>query len=139
MRIIVEGAFGMLVNKWGILWSPLNCSLAKAILVTRVCCKLHNFCIDERLASDDDSDIPSLVVERVEGTITVVGGQQVTAIKARVLVTKPSVTNDLLPDPLDDEERDTTPESPSARDPRQGIFERVQELALVRPGRMGLQ
>lgn len=46
LRILVEQVFGVIVARWGILWSPLRCSLKKATKIIIVCCKLHNFLID---------------------------------------------------------------------------------------------
>lgn len=47
-RIVVEQSFGILVNRWGILWSALRCRLAKATDVIVVCFKLHNFIMDSQ-------------------------------------------------------------------------------------------
>eukprot|EP01044_Picomonas_judraskeda_P017270 COSAG03_NODE_3216_length_2139_cov_1.792647_1_plen_370_part_00 len=44
----VECAFGEIVRRWQILAAPLETDLAKSMLIFRVCCKLHNFCIRER-------------------------------------------------------------------------------------------
>jgi hypothetical protein len=51
LQILVEQAFGVIVGRWGILWSPMRCTLKKATRVV-VVCKLHNFIIDERLARE---------------------------------------------------------------------------------------
>jgi hypothetical protein len=48
LRIMVEQAFGVVVARWGIIWSPLHSSLAKVSKIIVVCCKLHNFIIDQR-------------------------------------------------------------------------------------------
>ncbi len=48
-RITIERAFGMLVRKFGILWKPLEHSLALNIRIIFVCAKLHNFCIQSWL------------------------------------------------------------------------------------------
>ena len=45
-RQVVERAFGILVARWGIFWRPLKLSLRKIPIVIRVCCKLHNICVD---------------------------------------------------------------------------------------------
>jgi len=42
-RIHIEQTFGMLVARWGVLWRPLRLSVAKSSRVALVCCKLHNF------------------------------------------------------------------------------------------------
>jgi hypothetical protein len=50
LRITVEGAFGMLVHKWGCLRKPLpmNIPVSKQTRLVIGLCKLHNFCIDQR-------------------------------------------------------------------------------------------
>ena len=48
LRIRIECAFGMLVQRWGILRlaMPRNVSIAKTITIVLALAKLHNFCID---------------------------------------------------------------------------------------------
>jgi hypothetical protein len=41
-RITIERAFGMFCRKWGILWRPLEHSIAINSLIIKVCAKLHN-------------------------------------------------------------------------------------------------
>ena len=54
LRINIECCFGMLVNKFAILQSPLlTPKLATACKTFMVCCILHNLCIDERLEQSD--------------------------------------------------------------------------------------
>ena len=43
-RQVIERAFGL--ARWGIFWRPLRFSQADINLIVRVCCKLHNLCID---------------------------------------------------------------------------------------------
>lgn len=45
-RITIERAFGILVRRWGILWRPLEYSIANVTLIIQVCAKLHNRCVD---------------------------------------------------------------------------------------------
>lgn len=65
-RIVVEQTFGILVNRWGILWSPLRCNLMKATSIVVICCKLHNFIMD---TDDDDkfNTIPTHHLNNVHG------------------------------------------------------------------------
>jgi hypothetical protein len=67
-RITIECAFGMLVHRWGILCKPMSTKLpiSKVTSVVRCLCRLHNFCINERLArspsiqqlfTDEDPDV----------------------------------------------------------------------------------
>ena len=45
-RLHVEQAFGILKNRWGILWRPLKHDMENAVKITPAAMKLHNFCID---------------------------------------------------------------------------------------------
>ena len=49
LRITIERAFGVLVHRWSILRGPMNVPLFKVVPVVHALCKLHNYCIDERL------------------------------------------------------------------------------------------
>ena len=55
LRINIECAFGKLVHRWAILRKPLHCNLglAKSTSLVAALCKLHNFCIDRNLTSQD--------------------------------------------------------------------------------------
>jgi DDE superfamily endonuclease len=52
LRILVEQVLGVIVGRWGILWSPMRCTLKKATRIVVVVCKLRNFIIDQRLARE---------------------------------------------------------------------------------------
>ena len=58
LRISIECAFGQLVRRWGILRKalPATMSVAKVSCLVMCLCKLHNFCVEERLARVDGSD-----------------------------------------------------------------------------------
>lgn len=43
----IEQAFGVLVNSWGALWRSISVPVDKATQIFTVCCKIHNFIIDE--------------------------------------------------------------------------------------------
>lgn len=60
-RITIECAFGMLVHRWGVLCKPMSAKLtiSKVTSMVRCLCRLHNFCIDERLGRDVTLDSPS--------------------------------------------------------------------------------
>ena len=49
-RINVECAFGILVQRFGILRRPMSCSLEHVTKVVAVCIHLHNFAIDDGIA-----------------------------------------------------------------------------------------
>jgi DDE superfamily endonuclease len=57
LRIRVEMAFGMLVNKWWIFKSPLMHNTAKASAIIQCAMRLHNLCIAARLKLHGTSDI----------------------------------------------------------------------------------
>jgi hypothetical protein len=46
-RQVIERAFGILVQRWGIFWRPLRISMHNRGVAIRVACKLHNLLIDE--------------------------------------------------------------------------------------------
>ncbi|TMW63873.1 hypothetical protein Poli38472_014783 [Pythium oligandrum] len=73
LRIRVEMAFGILVNKWCILKNPLAIDLNDWPSVIVSCIRLHNFCINERLSRDDDVDLDSLLqdVRQTTGSVCV--------------------------------------------------------------------
>jgi DDE superfamily endonuclease len=52
LRFLVEQVFSVIVGSWGILWSPMRCTLKKATRVVVVVCKLHHVIIDERPARE---------------------------------------------------------------------------------------
>jgi hypothetical protein len=60
LRIMVEQTFGVVVARWGILWSPLRCSRAKASKILVVCCKLHNYIIDQQDKAGITAGVPSV-------------------------------------------------------------------------------
>lgn len=51
VRTKIECAFGVLVDQWGILRKPLSATivLKKVGCLVLALCKLHNFCVDERI------------------------------------------------------------------------------------------
>ncbi|KAE8997919.1 hypothetical protein PF011_g15270 [Phytophthora fragariae] len=53
LRIRIEMAFGLLVNKWQIFKRPLVVDFVKVRKVVKTCMKIHNFCINERLKDKD--------------------------------------------------------------------------------------
>lgn len=57
LRIRVEMAFGLLVNKWRIFKSPLRVGMKHMGKVIHVACILHHWCINERLGQDGGADI----------------------------------------------------------------------------------
>jgi DDE superfamily endonuclease len=67
MRIRIEMAFGMMQGKWSILQRPLGCSMKNMIWLSQGIARLHNYCINERLAeskssfSTPDAEIPRYI------------------------------------------------------------------------------
>jgi hypothetical protein len=46
-RQVIERAFGLLVQRWGIFWRPLKLSMEHRGVAIRVACRLHNICISD--------------------------------------------------------------------------------------------
>ncbi|OWY96807.1 hypothetical protein PHMEG_00032831 [Phytophthora megakarya] len=55
LRIRIEMAFGLLVNKWRILKQPLFVRLRHCWIVISACMRLHNFCITQRCMTANTS------------------------------------------------------------------------------------
>jgi DDE superfamily endonuclease len=73
LRIKIECAFGQLVARWGVLRRaiPSNLGIKKTTSLVICLCRLHNYCINERLAHDARQatviDIPeALAADRLE-------------------------------------------------------------------------
>ena len=62
LQINIECAFGMLVNRWAIMRSPLalNISLSKTTSLVRCICCLYNWLIDQK----DMANLPSTAKDR---------------------------------------------------------------------------
>jgi hypothetical protein len=45
-RQVVERAFGLLVQRWGVFWRALRVQVKRIPLIISVACKLHNICVD---------------------------------------------------------------------------------------------
>jgi hypothetical protein len=45
LRMTIEGSFGMLVNKWGILQGPIRLAIRRAPVFIKACMSLHNLII----------------------------------------------------------------------------------------------
>lgn len=46
-RQVIERAFGLLVQRWGIFWRPLKVNMEHRGVAVRVACRLHNICISD--------------------------------------------------------------------------------------------
>ena len=60
LRINVECAFGMLVQRWGIFWRPLRCKFDRLAVVVTCAMKLHNLCVcraDDCEGLDEDCEV----------------------------------------------------------------------------------
>ena len=59
LRIRIECAFGMLVNRWGLLRRALSSQMSfnRSLLLVMTLCRLHNFCISERLRHKERSQM----------------------------------------------------------------------------------
>lgn len=50
-RQTIERAFGILTQRWGIMWRPFSFSLHRWSIVVMVCMKLNNLCIDRNVVA----------------------------------------------------------------------------------------
>src|SRR5690606_18063955 len=60
MRQVIDRSFGMLTRRFGIFWRPFSFVLRHWHTVVRVCCKLHNLCVER------DVPVPELSTEENE-------------------------------------------------------------------------
>lgn len=82
LRINIECAFGILVQRWGVLWRPMRVSYRKVPRVVELCMMMHNYCTDNSAAPSRrsherdwaDHGLPSLNLNEqfIEGTGRVV-------------------------------------------------------------------
>ena len=72
LRIKIESAFGMLVNRWGILRRdlPAGFGIWKSNSLMRCLCRLHNYCIDHNSARVEKLLCADLVEIRSAGGIS---------------------------------------------------------------------
>jgi len=59
-RITVERAFGILVRRWGCLWSALERRDKDCLLMIIVCVKLHNICVARWRSKNPSSRLPDV-------------------------------------------------------------------------------
>ena len=71
LRINIECAFGMLVNRWGFLRkkAPKNYSIKKTIATVSCLCSLHNFLIDQRCTTPDANTAADALSLAIEGAV----------------------------------------------------------------------
>jgi hypothetical protein len=55
-RQVIECAFGMLIQRFGIFWRPLRVGLAKWSKIVTVCAKLHNLLVSSRIPDVEPRD-----------------------------------------------------------------------------------
>ncbi len=70
LRMTIEGSFGMLVNKWGILQGPIRLKICRAPVVIKACMALHNFIITHDLPQDPRLKPPTRSLSRDNSTST---------------------------------------------------------------------
>ena len=59
LRISIEGTFGEIASRWGILSRPLRCNLPHITSILKGVCVLHNICKDYRVAIPHRMDVTS--------------------------------------------------------------------------------
>lgn len=71
LRINIECAFGMFIQRWGIFWRPLQFSLKNAFAIIHACIRLHNFCVQRRLPAvvARNVQIPSIAMVDQDGVL----------------------------------------------------------------------
>lgn len=120
LRIRIEMAFGMMVNKWPILEKPLKCAFRSVRIVLLSIATLHNFCINERIAKGDYDP---------QNKFTWACGDEVAQYKPSVPMTNGVGEGDPIPPP-DDAYFYRIPGHSHTR--LEMVF-RIQDLNLVRP------
>jgi hypothetical protein len=58
VRITIERCFGIFIQRWGIFWQALKFDLHNVFAIIEACCRLHNFCINQKLPILDSSYQP---------------------------------------------------------------------------------
>jgi hypothetical protein len=123
LRIRIEMAFGLMQQKWGILWKPVRYPITKMKYLVIAIARLHNFCINERLARHATNE---------------------EATNDSSLAHIPSQLHERNGTPLDDEEADqhgyaTTAISPRGHSTtRVNMVKHIRLLGLLRPLRSKL-
>ena len=56
LRIRLEMALGMYVNKWGIFSCPIKCGIKNLRWLALGAARLHNFCINERMLNNQPEE-----------------------------------------------------------------------------------
>lgn len=70
VRITIERAFGIFVQRFGIFWQALKYDLNKSIEIVHACCRLHNFCINRNLPVISSHHVPlDVATVDVQGTL----------------------------------------------------------------------
>jgi DDE superfamily endonuclease len=119
IRIRVEMAFGMLVNKWAIFQRPLHHNTTKASAIIQCAMLLHNLCIKARLELADTDDIDLAPEDAIDANNPF-------GLSDTYLDYSPSTTHSLPPrrgDPLTDSSNIT----------RQEILAFIRERKFTRP------
>jgi hypothetical protein len=70
LRMTIEGSFGMLVNKWGILQGPIRLKISRAPVVIKACMALHNLIITHDLPQAPPLKPPTRSLSRGNSTST---------------------------------------------------------------------
>ncbi len=66
LRIKIEQAFGMMVNKWRVFKKPVELKLSAIPTLVECCMRLHNFCIDRNESEWHIADLtPELLEEHI--------------------------------------------------------------------------
>lgn len=70
LRITIERAFGMLVQRWGIFWKKLKFDIPFCCEIIHACVRLHNFCIRRGMPIINQQHIPARAAVDANGALT---------------------------------------------------------------------
>jgi len=126
-RITIERCFGQYHRRFGIFWRPLAYKVNICILITFVCAKLHNLCVDAWLASrgidtnmetgegGDEVVVPG---GEHEGMFGIVGGAEQPLQLDIQLPDDKSIKENNNNDPISDDEEPSPRASPRRLQPK---------------------
>lgn len=64
LRVTIERAFGMLIQRWGIFWRKLKFDIPFILEIIHACCRLHNYCLKQNIPIlNEGKDAPVLTPE----------------------------------------------------------------------------
>lgn len=105
LRITIECAFGMFVNRWGIFGKELRFSTKSVIRIVHACSRLHNYCIDQNLSMPTPIEGNSHMQLNSQGTLMDPAWRQVTPQQGNAFTRPDIIVSNSLRDRLEEEVR----------------------------------